>query len=101
MIAQTSTNKNYKKDLEITTAISLSSVKMKPGQKYGLIGRNENEMVATDLLPFKPSPTVLQTPGLKTSRNWLSVDAKKLMVIFLIHSDDKEIFHREVGLLFY
>ena len=70
---------------------------MKPGQKYGIIGRNENEMVDTDLLPFKPSPAVLLTPGLKTPKNWLSVDAEKLMVIFLIYSDDKDIFHRQVS----
>ena len=70
---------------------------MKPNQKYGVIGRNENEMVDADLLPFKPSPMVLQTPGHKTPRNWLSVDPDKLNVIFLIHSDDKDIFHREVS----
>ena len=100
VIAQTITNnKNLKKFLEITTAISLSSVKMKPGQKYGIIGRNENEMVDTDLLPFKPASMVLQTPAVKTPRNWLSVDPDKLMVVFLIYSDEKDIFHREV--LFY
>ena len=97
VIAQTVASLGINKGkLQITTAISLSSVKMKSNQMYGVIGRTENDIGANDLLHFKPAPMVLQSPASKTSRNWLSVDRNKLMVIFLIHSKDKDIFDRQV-----
>ena len=96
IVAETSNTRKTKDFLYITSAVDLSPATMKPTQQYGLIGRSEQNMGHFDIIPFKPNPVILQTPANKQHNNWLSVEDDKLIVIFLVSSDQHKVFDSEI-----
>ena len=84
----------------MSSAFDLSSAQLIVGQKFGVVGRHETHMQKNDLIPFKPSPLILQTPGIRNAWNWLSVKENRHVIIFLVYSDNKIIFDHDVWPLY-
>ena len=91
LVATTSTDRNLK-TLQVLCAIDLSGTKMKPNQRYGVIGRSAQEAEANDIVPFAPSSKFQLINRQLTSKNWLTVDFNKHLVVFLLYSENKKIF---------
>ena len=94
VVAQTSisTNRASKKSLEVLLAIDLSGNRLLEGQKYMVIGRNPQEARNYDIVPFKPSSKFKLVNSQLNSYNWLNVEDKRHLVIFLVYSSNKKIF---------
>ena len=94
VVAQTSTSANRasQKSLEVSMAIDLSGERMLEGQKFAILGRNPQEAQNYDIVPFKPSSRFKLVNSLLNSYNWLNVEDKRHLVIFLMYSSSKTIF---------
>ena len=94
VVAQTSTSTNRasKKSLEVLLAIDLSDKKMVEGQKFMVIGRDHQEAGNYDTVPFQPNSKFRLVNKQLNSYNWLSVEDKRHVIIFLVYSDSKTIF---------
>ena len=92
LIAKTSTDRNNKR-LQVSVAIDLSGHTMQIGQRFLVVGRHESETEANDIIPFIPTSPALQLVNKQLNAyNWLEIEPKRYMVIFLVHSPDKKIF---------
>ena len=65
-------------------------------QKYASIGRDPSHLNKNDIIPWIPSPKVLQSPGNRNAGTWLTVGESLNMVVFLIYSENLNIFHQDV-----
>ena len=91
-IVVATTNKNLSPQLETVLAIDLSDVVLRAGQRYGVIGRSEQEMEDDDIIGWKPSPNLQLVNMQLKSHNWLKVADKKHIIIFLVYSSSTRIF---------
>ena len=88
---------NSKGQLYIRAAFNLNGKQFQEGERYAVIGRSPQEADNKDLVPWGPSPQGLQLPSrLFTSFNWLTVQDNQIMVAFLLYSNSKSIFDRDV-----
>ena len=86
------TNPNLSPALEVRLAIDLSDLTFKAGQKHAVIGRSQQELEDNDILGWSPSLKFQLVNQQANSHDWLHVDQKRHLIVFLCYSDSKTIF---------